>query len=96
MTRADRRPVIVVFNIGSKSVLPGGMSMGSWAHSSSTFLICCRFDQINSARDSHLGRWRGSWEELRGWKSLQKVGRSWGRVGSGWQGLREVEKVGCS
>ena len=92
MTRADRRPVIVVFNMGSRSVLPGGMSMGSWAHSSSTFLICCRFDQINSARDSHLGRWRGSWEELRGWKSLQRVGRSREELGESWEWLAGVAR----
>lgn len=54
VTSEDSSPVMVVLRRGSRSCCPCGIFMGNWARSNSTFLICCLFCHINSARFSHL------------------------------------------
>ena len=63
VTREESKPVMVEFNKGRRSCDPGGIAIGSWALSSSTFFICCLFCQMNSARLSHLDWWK--WERLK-------------------------------
>ena len=87
---------MVVLSMGRRSWRPGGRSMGSWAHSSSTFLICWRLFQMSSARDSHLsgqereleqGNGTGETHTWRGKRGTWNTGNGTGETHT-WRGKR--------